>query len=75
MLLSERVAQKVSRKEKRARINSEVGRVINNEDVVCVKGTSRGRGKQKKQKEGKKGAIKTGSRSPAGKKQAAILFF
>lgn len=41
MLLSERVAQKVKRKEKRARISSEVGRVINNENLVYVKETSR----------------------------------
>ncbi len=47
MLLSERVAQKVWRKEKRARISSEVGRVINNENVVYVKETSGGRVKQK----------------------------
>lgn len=37
MLLSERVAQKVKRKEKSARISSAVGGVINNENVVCKK--------------------------------------
>lgn len=57
MLLSERVAQKVRRKEKRGRISSEVGRVINNENVVCVKET----------RQRKAGAEKNGSN----KKQAA----
>lgn len=41
MLLSERVAQTVRRREKRARISSKVGRVINNENAVYVKETSR----------------------------------
>lgn len=50
LLLSERVAQKVRRKEKRVRLSREVGdrgRVINNENMVSVKEKSRGRGKQK----------------------------
>lgn len=46
MLSSERVAQKVRRKEKTARISSEVGRVINNENVDYVKEAGRGRGEQ-----------------------------
>lgn len=58
MLLSERVAQKVRRKEKRARISSEVGRVINNENVVYVNEASRGRGKQENRGRKKMGAIK-----------------
>ena len=55
MLLSERVSQKVRRKETRARISSEVGRVINNENVVRVKrDEQRQRKKQKNRSRGKK---------------------
>ena len=67
MLFSERVSLKVRReRRKKARISSEVRRMINNENVVCVKDRQRRAGNQSNKK--------TGSRSTVGKKYAAILF-
>lgn len=69
MLLSERVTQKVRRKERRAMISSDVGRVMNNENAVYVKETSRGRGGQKKM-----GALKSRKQKPSLARNNKLLF-
>lgn len=69
MLLTERAAQKVRR-----RVESKVGKVINNENVVFVKGAGRGREKHEKTKT-KNGAIKKQAEESQLERNEPLLWF
>lgn len=69
MLLTERAAQKVRR-----RVESKVGKVINNENVVFVKGAGRGREKHEKIK-AKNGAIKKQAEESQLERNEPLLWF